>query len=788
MTKNKSECIDTARQLLNLFTSDELEHYIKEVITRTKNLQDSGVPFARNAAMKEINNEQLAYLLEDSARIARDIGKWDIIKAGLDKGYRKKSYIDKTRENTDYNIETAGHAEIQGLNEESFQKLSKEQLNTMEEAKLDDAIYAIADGIISDNASIKAIGEALRDYIPIRNARLVQADAMRASELNHDRFFRNTYNPSKMVKMTKPVWVALHKSLIDIKGTFENTRAMDFEGNINDAIVDEMIGNTFDNIIQGNGALFTKASVSKDSDRIERTRHMFYKYKDWKSWGIANKEYGQGTLIQAWLMDIQGSGRQIGMAKIMGTQPQKMYLKMREVEVAKDSAAIYHTTVKGRAKAALKSVEYATTDALFNNLLGANKGAYNYTVADTFASIRSLTTMARLGKLAVTSIPDISQVAGIVMRSGNGYWRPMFSAIIHAFDVIPSEDRKVVARFMSSALDHHAGAITRYMDPNDMGKIISKMSNLFFLRTLVNAWDRGNKKSAMVPIMLGFGKGSKKSMSGLNHQQQAYLRRFNISEVEWDALRAKTVKNRFTTDNVTDMSPAEIRELWNKTDKIIPLSEYQSTLYRKVFAMFDTAHEFAVLNPKGFTNLMRTWNTQAGHPQGEAVRLLMQFKGYPIDWFRRVVMGGLQDFDSNQAKLMYALNMMVGIVMLTQLSDILKAISSGLTPPDPSKMSASQQRKYYGKMLLGGAGVFNTILNDPNATKPFFFTPGVRFLYDPAWAAWSLATGDVKKAKLAAKDWANVANPIATLYGVSPLIDAIYGNKPYLEPGQHSLF
>lgn len=53
MAKTRNECVDTARQALNLFTGDELEEYIKQVMSETKRLQKDGVPFPREAAIKK---------------------------------------------------------------------------------------------------------------------------------------------------------------------------------------------------------------------------------------------------------------------------------------------------------------------------------------------------------------------------------------------------------------------------------------------------------------------------------------------------------------------------------------------------------------------------------------------------------------------------------------------------------------------------------------------------------------------------------------------------------------
>lgn len=780
MANSRSECVDTARQALNLFTGEELETYIKQVLSRTKELQKQGLPFPEQIAIREINKENLQSLLDDSARSARDINKWEIKKAKMENGVRPKSFLDKTKRNTDDNIETANNASKQELYKDAYGDMTKENLDLLEGGEIDDQVFATADSGVHADPIIKKMGNALSRYIESRNTRLIKSDAMRPSELHRDRFFKNHYNSSLMLKMGKENWVTLKKSLTDIEETFKNTRAMNENGEISDAIVTEMIGNTYDNIIQGNGPLFTKASVARDSDAIERSRHMFYIYKDWKSWGIGNKAYGQGSLMKSWLADINTSGQQIGMAQVMGTQPQKMWLEMRHLDVK-----INPPTTTGK-------IGHEVSDALFNQLLGAGRGSTNPNIANIGASIRALTGMARLGKVVLRSVADIANIGGVSMRAGMGYWNSYFSAMVHVFDLIPSESRKVLARTMASSLNVHSGTVSRYVDTAGMGDFLNKASNKFYHGIGLTAWDRGNKLSAMDPIIKGYGRQSNLPMKQLNQQQQAYLERFNITSAEWDSLRAKTKDNLFSTDNVDALTNNEVRELWNKSDGLVPLSDYKSTLYRKVFAMFDTAHEFAVLNPTAFSNMITTLNQGSGSLAGQAIRMIMQFKAYPMQSMRRVFVGGMQDFDSYQAKMMYATNMAIGTIMLGMLSETLVSIANGLTPPDPSKMSRGQQFKYYTKILAGGLGVFSTILNDNTSSKDLaaqlWSTPTWKFVFDPLIAGVSLATGDLKGAKNAAKDFVNVANPIATVPILSPYIDAIVGNKPYMEPGQRQLF
>ncbi len=777
----RSECVDTARKALNEFSGEELEEYISNFENKMDELKKEGVPFSREQAIKEVNEFHLNELLENAARAGRNIEKFETLQAKINQDIHPAQFLDKTAKNTDYNVETANNSAKQELHTDSFATLEKEQLTMLTEGSVDDEIYSVADGGAHHDPKIKAMGEALREYIPKRNTRLIKSDAMRPSEINEDRYFGFYYDTSTIVAMGKEAFIASMKQYIDIKGTFKKTRDAFIDGELNMRVIDEKIGNTYDNITQNSSVLFTKATVARDMEKVERTRHMFYKYKDWKSWGMANKEFGQGNLFKSWLLDINSSGNQIGMAELFGSAPRMMWNEVRKLEVAKNP----NIGLK-------EGLRHQHADALFNNLLGVNKGALNPTLANFRAGVTSLSSMARLGLIAVKSLSDLSNVAGMNMRAGVGFWKPQLEALTNIFNLMPNNARRNLARTMSGSINHHMGAVVRGIDTSGFGATLNKMSNKFFYGVGLERLDAGNRFSAMAPAMERYGKDSSKSFASLNQQQQAYLKRFNISESEWDGLRAKTVDKLFSTDNVTRMNDTEIKNIWEQTDKIIPLSSYRTSLYRKVFSFFDTMQEFSVLNPTAFSNMLLTGNTQAGTLGGEALRIINQFKSFPVQTIRRIFIGGMQDMDGYQAKAMYATNMMISLIGLTTLSDALIAISKGMSPPDPTKMSNGERIKYYAKMTTGGLGVFSSIMNDKVSAKDvaasLIATPSWKLLIDPLATISALAHGDLKSAKNNARDFANVANPFATAPVISPFIDAMLGNKPYLEPGQHPLY
>lgn len=774
-------CVNAAREALNLFTSDELERYIKLVGDKTRELEAGGIPFARRAAIKEINQQALESLNSDLGIAANDVEKFSKIERKLADDVKQRGLLEKTRKNRDYNVETAQNADRMTLKERSFGELEKEDLDILAGNELNDEIYAAADDVNKGDSRIRKIADRLKDYVEFRNSTLIRSNALHPDEIHSDRYFKSGYNQSKLAKMGKENFVAAMRRLIDVNKTFKGTKAIDVDGLVDEAIVSEMIGNTFDNIIRGDGVLFTKASVAKDLGKIKKSRQMFYVYKDWRSWGEGNKIFGDNSLIEAWMSDIHVSGSQSGMAKIFGSDPQSMYNKAREIEVAK------------RGNSAKQSVAYQTNDAIFSNQLKSHGQVWNPTIANVGAATRAISSMSKLSDLVLKSLSDNAQVAGMAQRLTGQYWKPYVNAIVNNFNLIPqNEGRQYLAKLMHQSLRTHMGVVARKIDYGDMGAITGKLSNKFFWLNGIDLWDAANKLSAMEPVMRAFGKASKGAFDTLNKQMQSALAKFNISPIEWDGLRAKSEKGFFTVDNVNRMSDAELKELWNMTDKSSSLLDYRDDLYRKVFSMFDTAQEFASLNSTAYTRMLSTGNLQAGTLGGEVVRNIMQFKSYPIQYFRRVVVGGMQDMDSWQAKLMYATNMAMGTIMLEYMSQALSSVARGVTPPDPSKMSTGERAKYFGELLSGGFGVFNRIMDtrsqDSSLFLRMFNTASMKMVEEPLVTAFALASGNLKGAEKAVKDFVGVANPFGSVPILSPYVNDFLGQKPYMGAGQERLY
>lgn len=790
------DCLSEAITALSLFDEEELKQYVIQVMQRAKEYEDLGGQVSIDRAIQDINKQEMNILLTNATIKANNTLKYEKAANLMKKGINLNSFLDKTAVNKDYNIENSQRSAQQELYKQVLGKLSKEQETILSGGKHEDEIYSAMDGVKSKTPEINEIAEILKGYPElIRNPELVKSNALPPEYINPDRMLRNYHNPSRVASAgqslitralsrekvntysPKMLWREFIKTKLDLMKTFQHTNAMNTDGTLNMSIVDSIIDNSFDNIVQEKSVIFTKSVVAKDREAISRSRRMFYHFKDWRSWGEYNKMYGKGTLHQALLGDIHTSGNQIGMARIFGDSPESIYNDLRHLQE--------ETRPLGK-------FAYGRADNVFKQLLGVDKTSWSPTLANLGASTRMLGAMARLGSLALNSLADISQVGAISQRFGYGYWKPYVNGIVHAFNLIPSAERRTLARSLKMNLDTHMGYVGRFVDATNTGEMMSKMSNTFYYLNFTNAWDKGLKLSAATPIAQGLGRDSEKGWRALHPQTQSQLSKFNIAEHEWDGLRAKTNNRLFTPDNVDKLSESELKTMWEKSDKSTAYSDYRNDLYRKVYGMFDTATENAVLDPRAYERMIVTGNTMPGTPMGEVVRMFMQFKSYPIANFRRVWYGGMKDMDSAQAKFMYAINLAAGNFMLGYLGVVLTSILKGYTPPDPGKMNFGEREKFFAGMLAPGLGTFLKVLDPQNQNSQMainlLLTPSVRIFTDPFAAGMAAVTGHPKFAKAAAKDLVRYANPIGTVPFAEPYFDSLLGKKPYLEPGQKPLF
>ena len=486
-----------------------------------------------------------------------------------------------------------------------------------------------------------------------------------------------------------------------------------------------------------------------------------------------------GDLYSTLVGDIQITGKKIGTARILGDSPYNMHLDLMKAQIK-----------AGLPKVPSESLWKRNVELYFNEVMGANSSPYSVTLANVTANIRTISSMPRLLKLGILSLNDASRVAAMANRWGDNFWGAFSNDLIHSFNAIPSELRKEAAQMMSFSLRNEFGYLGRYVDSANASEALQKFSGGYYRITGLNALDRGKKVSAISMMMSRLGRNADTRWGDLPEAFRGQLEKY-LDEHEWDVLRKYTSKvghhKVITLDSVQKITNQELGELKHKNGSLIPHAEIRNDIDRKVFSLFDIAAENAVLAPGEFERAWLYQGTNPGTLLGAVMRLIGQFKTYPLAGIDRVYAQRFLDKDSATSKIAWAAQMIAASSGMSYLLNFFDYASQGLSMPDISKMSASQATVYSLSMMEPTFMLLYKTLNTEKQGKDLAVemmnSPSLRLLSNGVSTVLGVPYGNFKPAKQLAKD----AFPIHTLPFVAPIVDEMLGEKPYLQPGQKKL-
>lgn len=795
MASISKDCIKEAMDNLRNFDQDELEQYVRDVFIRAKSYDNLRGSRAMERAIKEVNDEQYKSLFESANQTAKNILAYEKnAKLINEKKSDLRGLIFNRGDKQGDNISSAQKAELEQIYDHFFGDLSSEDVDKLSSGEHDVAIARVFDGAKPRDDFEARMADKVKSFILDRNTRSITSGALSADRINDDRFFRAIHDAIKLMhgqkslirraldrvkgiddaKQMKNTWRETIKKFLDLGKTFSKTDAMDVDGNLDMARVDDMLNTIYDNITTYKSEIFTRSEVANDREAIARKSRMFFVWKGLESQLEYNKLYGQGNLFNMLMRDARSTSSKVGTARVWGDNPFSMYNDLKKVQQdVKPKWAPY----------------YYTTDQALKFLLQGDKQSIRPALSNFIDNISSLSSMARLAMLSLDSVSDVGYQAAFAQRMGINYYKAYTNQLTHLFDTMPTEERKRIAKLMKTQVDSHLGYIGRWVNENNQTSLMQKINTGFFKRNGLEAFDRGNKVGMMHMMAEHLYNNSGKTMGELDTQLQKWVGKF-LSNDEWDLLRKNNQGKLFTTDNVDSLTNAQLREHYQKTDKLTPLSELRSELYRKVHSMFVIASENSVLSP---TEFERAWMTgDRGTLKGELMKVFLQFKAYPMAYIDRVLVQGFQESDGATQKLKWATSMLMGTLPLSYLSVWLHNLANGVTNPDFSEMNVPQRESYLLGMLAPSLGVFLGLLDPKNQNSSmlssFISSPSYRLISSTMATAFALAGLDPEKAEKNAKNALGYMLPIQTFPGLTPFIRQAMGDNANLQPGQSVLY
>lgn len=796
--KISKDCIDEALRALKDFSAEELKQYTHDVFEKARSYPNISNAAAFEKAMGEINDSRMRSYFESAMTAANNASK---IEANTNKIRNGKADAQdifvKLHRNQADNVVSAQSAAREELEAPVFNAISREETEYLASGNNDLEIAAAYDGRKVGNKFANSIADLWKKvYFPLRNSNLITSNAMPFEHINEDRSFRNIHDPNKMMLggssaaeeaqsprkystgNAKERWISWVRKHFDLV----HSDAVDLDGKVDEAREHEIIGDMYENITTGKSDILTRSLVVNDRVAIQNRTRRRLQPKSMLDFTLYNREYGQGNLVNAMLIDMQSSANKIGMARTLGDSPLAAYMDIKNAQQEFDP--------KGRAW-------WHQADLYFQEIMGTNKTAVSPTLAAIDANLRAATAIARLPLVTLRSLPDINFMANFAMTHGVNYFEAWGTHIKNIFDLYPSEDRKYLAKAYGSMFRQQLGYLARYGETSNTSEKLNKISTAFFKINGLHAFDNANKMSGLELVSRGLGRNSTRSYKNLPLATKNWVDKF-MEPHEWEALRGKTQRKMFTVDNVNALTEGEVKDLYKQSEQIRPLSEYRNDLYRRVHAMAQIATENMVLNPGSFERAFMLQGTKPGTPLGVLLRQISHFKTYTLGYIDKVLIQGYKRADANQQKLAWAVSTLVGAMPLTYGVMMMENLAMGKSMPDVSKMSPGQAEKFLLELSQSGLALFSGIL-DPRHQNSDMITsllgsPSIRLLSNALATAASIITTNPLNKKNLQKDLKHLMDtlsyltPIKTTPVLTPMLNQAMGEKGYVEPGQKHYF
>ncbi len=452
------------------------------------------------------------------------------------------------------------------------------------------------------------------------------------------------------------------------------------------------------------------------------------------------KTYSRMSLSDAVMNAISHDAQSIGLMEKFGTNPKAMFdrvLKdLKDVNKANANRIDQIVKKEGRLKNQFKELD-GTTRAR-----GAGRPViFGADFAGIAAGWRMLQNMSKLGMATITSFSDIASKASFInTRTDRGIFTSYARAFSDIFRNYSSQDQKRLAFLLNVGVDGYNGDVFARFGANDSGPgMMAKAHNIFFRLNGMNYWNNAQKVGLAKMLAADLATYADQSFASLPNATLFNLQRYGINETEWNLMRQMDLEavdgNKYMTSSGVDALPDSAisqaalakanqtrkRKLKQPTQAMI--DKYRDDLATKIATYLTDSADTAIPTPGAKERAFMNFGQERGTVLGEAIRAIMQLKGFPITYVMKGMSGqyytkkqlaGMNPNDKrfSSSGLVGLAQMMVGATMMGYLSVQLKEIIKGKEPLEVFSDETALNTELLSKAILqgGGLGIYGDFL------------------------------------------------------------------------------
>lgn len=544
-----------------------------------------------------------------------------------------------------------------------------------------------------------------------------------------------THDDVKMIGAGKDAWVGYIAAKLDLERTFP-------EG-VSGGEVARALGDIYDTIITGIDNSTSPAEMGQRVNPANLARSLgrsrVLHFKDAEAALAYRQEYGYGNTVSGMFSHMRNSARIAAVMSTWGPNPNVMF----------DAVA---ATLEKRVKAdpALSPAQKQKQISQLNTQAGALRAAIDIAtglasrpVDVTWSKIgsdaRALQSMGKLGGAVLSSFGDTISAASASQFRGSGFFTGLTRQLAGIMSGRPKAEQAEIGFLIGEGFDGLIGHIVSPQAATDgvVGKL-GRMQELFFRLNGLTWWTDVGRATAARVIAAEMGMRAGQAFDQLPPQYRHVLELNGIDAARWAVIGQANLRNvngqaYVTPDRIRampdeafmDIFPARIAAARGDPERIayvIQDARRDVELSLRRFIADET--NYGVIKTDAKTQRWMTVGHRPGTFAGEAMRFIMQFKGFPLAFTDRVIGRALFGHRKDASKLERFAHigaLLGGLTMAGYASMTAKDIVKGYWPPrDPADprtwLAAAQQGGawgIYGDFLFSqtnrfGGGIIET--------------------------------------------------------------------------------
>jgi len=469
-----------------------------------------------------------------------------------------------------------------------------------------------------------------------------------------------------------------------------------------------------DDVSQEGALGFTgSANVAKRLSKVDSLH-----FKDGESFYNYNEKYGSAQAHELVVFGMDHLARSAVLLQDWGTNPKAMMRKIVEKYTNKfiDEPKITD---------ALKSDRL---ENIMAELDGTTRIPKHLTAARVFSGVRLLQTVSKLGMATLSSVTDIPiQVHSALREIGVNPFTGYLNGFTSMVRGRSSGETQAISRSLGAGFDGIIGDIVSRISSSDgIHQVMSRTQRQFFKLNLMSWWNDSQKTGLVTLVSTHLAGSADKPLSKVGKELQETFKIFDVNEREWNIIRstawdAGNGSKYITTDKIEAL-PDEVFRTKLFQDGINEPSANQIAdarfdLTLKVQTMFQDLSDTGIPVPGASEHATLNQGTRPGSILGESLRLMAQFKSFPLTLLHKVVgravLRGVEDPNLNPIKalitgksdIMGLSQLMVGLFTFGYMSMTMKEAVKGRTPP-PLNVRNIQRAMAQG----GGLGIYGDVI------------------------------------------------------------------------------